>query len=73
MSVAANIRFAAEYNFKHFRSKHFLLDGLATLRSKGIQPGQLAPDFTVRQVDGGSVTLSQLRGKPVLLHFGSFT
>ena len=31
--------------------------------------GQLAPDFTVVDTDGQSVSLSQLRGKPVVLDF----
>jgi peroxiredoxin len=34
----------------------------------------VAPDFTLRREDRtGSVTLSALRGKPVVLVFGSFT
>lgn len=63
----------AEYNFPHFRSKHLLLDAWATLRSKGVQPGELAPDFTMPISGGGWLTLSQLRDQPGLLHFGSFT
>ena len=36
--------------------------------------GAPAPDFTLRGSDGhGAVTLSELRGKPVVLVFGSFT
>ncbi len=31
--------------------------------------GQMAPDFTLRLLNGESVTLSSLRGKPVLLSF----
>ena len=43
------------------------------------QPGQMAPDFTAHVLDrgkkltGGTVTLSQLRGKPVGVVFGLFT
>ncbi len=33
------------------------------------QPGFLAPDFTLATLDGGSLRLSELRGKPVLLNF----
>ncbi len=35
--------------------------------------GQPAPDFTLHLLDGGSVTLSTLRGKPVLLSFWNST
>lgn len=31
--------------------------------------GSLAPDFTLPTLDGGSVTLSQLRGHPVIINF----
>lgn len=81
MSAATNVflpgaeekESAANYNFKHFRSKHLLLDAWATIRGKGVQPGEPGPDFTMPVVGGGSVTLSDLRDRPVLLHFGSFT
>ena len=35
----------------------------------GLTEGSRAPDFTVRTVDGESITLSELRGKAVLLNF----
>jgi len=36
--------------------------------------GEPAPEFTLNGSDGhGAVTLSDLRGKPVVLIFGSFT
>jgi peroxiredoxin len=35
----------------------------------GIQPGQVAPDFTLTTPDGTSITLSQLRGQAVVLNF----
>ena len=35
--------------------------------------GGAAPDFPLPRVDGGEVTLSDLRGKPVLIEFGSIT
>jgi len=34
-----------------------------------IQEGQPAPDFTLTADDGSNVTLSALRGKPVVLFF----
>ena len=36
--------------------------------------GKDAPDFTLKTLDGAKeVTLSKLRGKPVVLIFGSYT
>jgi len=34
----------------------------------GVQPGNLAPDFTLQTLDGDIVTLSELRGRPVLVN-----
>ncbi len=34
-----------------------------------VKVGDTAPDFTVMMTDGSSVSLSSLKGKPVLLHF----
>jgi hypothetical protein len=62
-----------DYNFKHFRAKHLLSDLQATIDKRGITPGALAPDFELPRVDGGWVRVSELHGKPTLLHFGSFT
>lgn len=62
-----------EYNFTHFRAKHLWQDAVATWEGRGIIPGTLAPDFVLPRVGGGTIQLSELRGTPVLLHFGSFT
>lgn len=62
-----------EYNFEHFRAKHLLSDMQATLEKRGVPPGALAPDFELPRVEGAPLRLSELRGKPTLLHFGSFT
>lgn len=35
----------------------------------GIREGQLAPDFSLPTLDGGTLALSSLRGRPVLLNF----
>ncbi|RMF04487.1 MAG: TlpA family protein disulfide reductase [Chloroflexi bacterium] len=35
----------------------------------GIRQGQLAPDFSLPTLDGGTLALSSLRGRPVLLNF----
>ncbi len=63
----------ADYNYEHFRTKHFLADLRTTLRGGGVQPGEAAPEFALEATDGGRVRLSALRGSPVLLHFGSIT
>jgi hypothetical protein len=39
-----------------------------------VRVGDQAPDFTLSRIDGsGETTLSALRGRPVVLAFGSFT
>ncbi len=35
--------------------------------------GERAIDFTLPSIDGGTVTLSELRGKPVVIEFGAVT
>jgi len=62
-----------EYNFNHFLPKHLIEDVQATLTKRGIQPGEMAPDFELPRVGGGSLRLSALRDRPMLLHFGSVT
>jgi cytochrome oxidase Cu insertion factor (SCO1/SenC/PrrC family) len=52
---------------------------VSTAWSQSSRPGDLkvgdaAPDFTIKDVQGKqSVTLSELKGKPVVLLFGSCT
>lgn len=62
-----------EYNFTHFRTKHLVRDGKRTATDCGIAPGELAPDFELPQVGGDPLRLGAFRGRPVLLHFGSFS
>ena len=62
-----------EYNYEHFRPKHLLADLWKTLRGEGLQPGAEALDFELESSEGDRVRLSELRGKPVVLRFGSFT
>ncbi len=62
-----------EYNYEHFRPKHLLADVWKTIRGEGLQPGSDAPDFEMETTEGGQVRLSELRGRPVVLRFGSFT
>ena len=63
----------AEYNYEHFRPIH-LREEVHRIRSRaGVAPGDVAPDFELPRVGGGSIRLSELRGKLVLLHFSSYT
>ena len=63
-----------EYNYEHFRAKHLLQDAQRTVQKNGIRPGQMAPDFALPRADGnGTLRLSDFRGRPVLLHFGSLS
>jgi hypothetical protein len=62
-----------DYNLEHFRTKHLLQDGKRTVMNRGIQPGDVTPDFSLAEAGGGSVRLSDFRGKPVVLHFGSIS
>ena len=34
-----------------------------------LAPGNPAPDFTLKSLDGGQITLSEYRGRPVLINF----
>lgn len=62
-----------QYNYEHFRTTHLVKDGLATARDRGILPGEPAPDFELPTAGGGTLRLGALRGRPVLLHIGSYT
>ena len=72
-SLLGNQRQLNEYNYEHFRPKHLLADLWKTIRGEGLQPGSQAPDFELEPTEGDRVRLSDLRGQPVVLRFGSFT
>ena len=60
---------ADDLNFRHFRMRHMVAELLRT----GLPLGARAPDFDLPSTDGERLRLSDLRGKPVLLHFVSYT
>ncbi|HNY66067.1 MAG TPA: redoxin domain-containing protein [Deltaproteobacteria bacterium] len=62
-----------EYNYEHFTRDAALRDVRATVAKRGIGPGCPAPDFELEDTEGGRVRLSDLKGRPVLLRFGSIT
>jgi hypothetical protein len=62
-----------DYNFAHFQAKYGLRHAKRTVQGRGIMPGAAAPDFKLPTSEGKSLSLSDLRGKPVLLTFGSLT
>ena len=62
-----------DYNYTHFRTGHVIAEAARTWKLQGIRPGQPAPDFQLDDADGGTWRLSEHRGRPVLLHFGSYS
>lgn len=62
-----------EYNYEHFRRPHLAQEVVGFLAARGVRPGSLAPEFELPAVGGGTVRLADLRDRPTLLHFGSFT
>jgi hypothetical protein len=61
------------YNYSHFRPRHLVADALATYKLEGVPPGALAPDFELPDTSDARWRLSDCRGRPALLHFGSYT
>lgn len=64
---------AEKYNYDHFHPKYFLKDAKLAANPKGVVPGDGAPDFELRDTEGRTWRLSDLRGKPVVLITGSAT
>jgi hypothetical protein len=62
-----------EYNYEHFKTKVLIEDGRRTVEARGIKPGEMAPDFELPEVGGGTLRLCELSGKPTILHFGSYS
>lgn len=64
---------AETYNYDHFHPKYFLEDAKLAVKPRGVMPGDLAPDFELRDTEGRLWRLSELRGRPVVLITGSST
>jgi peroxiredoxin len=56
------------YNYGRFRAHHYTLEEF-----EGPGPGRVAPNLSVRTLDGRPVALQDFRGKPVVLETGSVT
>ena len=69
----AIVRDESNYNFQRFPRYVLWADALRTIRRIGVRPGEYAPDFELPRSDGNFLRLSSLRGRPVVLHFGSYT
>ena len=63
----------SDFNFEHYRLRHMVAELLRGFGDQFVLPGSEAPDFELTSTKGERVRLSQMRGRPVLLHFVSYT
>jgi len=61
-----------DYNYSSFSSRYEEPE-LGRWLEFGPHAGELAPDFRLEDIAGTAVRLSDLRGRPVVLEFGSYT
>jgi peroxiredoxin len=61
----------AEYNYPAFVRSSAV--GMSPAFRNAVRVGDQAPDFTLTALDGPPVRLADLRGKYVVLEFGSIT
>ena len=59
----------AEYNYETFTRGGGHTEAFKSI----VHAGEPAIDFTLPSIDGGTVTLSELQGKPVVIEFGAIT
>lgn len=62
-----------DFNFRHFRMRHMIAELLRGAAEHVVPPGAPASDFVLEGTRGEHVGLADLRGRPVLLHFVSYT
>lgn len=60
-----------QYNYEHFRPGILMKDMKLTRRPAGPRPGDMAPDFELKDTEGRTWRLNELRGQPVVLIIGS--
>jgi peroxiredoxin len=66
--------FGSRYNYGEFRRSSLMRDMAKAKFGNAPEPGEKAPDFELRTLDGGKVRLDELRQKGnVVLTFGSAT
>jgi len=46
-----------------------VMAGCSSSSTQGVEVGDLAPDFQLQNLDGQTISLGNLRGKPVLINF----
>lgn len=63
----------SDFNFRHFRMRHMAAELIRTFNGSGMHPGGEAPDFELETTTGERLRLHDLRGRPVLVHFVSYT
>ena len=60
-----------EYNYRAFVRSSAV--GMSSVFRSTVRVGEPAPDFALTALDGSTVRLSDLRGKVIVLEFGSIT
>jgi hypothetical protein len=61
------------YNYPRFRARHLVHEAVRTWQLRGVTPGDRAPAVDLPDGEGQPWSLGAQRGRPVLLHFGSFS
>lgn len=61
------------YNYERFHRDEFMKNAARHVFGRGPEPGEEAPDFEGRTLDGDKLELSDFEGKNVVLTFGSST
>ncbi len=64
---------AEAYNYGHFGRDQLRFEVAQVIDGPWLRPGQPAVDFELPLARGGTLRLSGLLDRPVLLHFTSFT